>query len=196
MKPLSPAEEASFRRGFSQFVDQAATVHQKPREFFDVVRVGALEMGIGSALEKKLLVHVRGPTNAPADDVILEVRSTVPQPVDDCIVRPARGGSLEPLLFMSILGPRMPSIDGFVTLDDAPAALDYWVQAWDPGYVELAVSDFLDEPARPRRARGRRGAPARRPLLDAPARAAPRAPALRPAPRVRSGGGPRQGARP
>ena len=48
-------------------------------------------------------------------------------------------------MFMSLLGPRMPNVFGFVPLSDDPDAQELWVQAWDPGYRELSLSDIQSE---------------------------------------------------
>jgi hypothetical protein len=45
-------------------------------------------------------------------------------------------------MFMSILGPRTPQVFGTVALDDAPGAPEYWLQAWEPGYYELPLSEI------------------------------------------------------
>ncbi len=142
-QPLEPQVEQKVKQHWSAFIDHLddATPARR-REFYDIVRLGNLQMGIGSALEAKRLFRVRGESSSPADDVILEARSTSQPVVNGCVWRPSHGGSLHTLMFMSLLGPRMPQVFGTVVLDEAPGAPEYWMQSWDPGYYELELSDL------------------------------------------------------
>ena len=142
-QPLPPAQEKVTKTRWADFIQHLTdTQTDRPRAFYDVVRVGSLKMGIGSALETKLLFRVRGETDAPTDDMILEARVAVQPPPSSCVWRPSHGGSIHTLMFMSILGPRTPQVFGTVSLDDAPGAPEYWLQAWEPGYYELPLSDI------------------------------------------------------
>ncbi|MCC7538821.1 MAG: DUF2252 family protein [Deltaproteobacteria bacterium] len=145
-RPLPADDDAVCRGGFAEFVRIQSEIHpERLPEFFAIQRIGALEMGIGSALERKVLLRVRGPTDAPGDDVLLEARQA-PLPIaGECVWRPTHGGSLHALLFMSLLGRRMPSIYGFVRLDESHETPGFWVQAWEPGYRELTVADVQSQ---------------------------------------------------
>jgi hypothetical protein len=143
MRPLPADAEDASRRAFADFARIDADVRpERPARFYDVVRVGTLEMGIGSAMEKKLLFRVRGASEAADDDLVLEARSSPASTGSECAWRPGHGGSLNALLFMSVLGPRMPEVYGFAQLDPAPGAREFWVQSWDPGYQELSLGDI------------------------------------------------------
>lgn len=145
MMPLPAADEERARKGWADFRKVLAEVDTaRGGGYYDVVKVGALQLGIGSALETKLLFHVRGPTDAASDDVIVEARSSMPVVAHECSSHPLHAGTLWPLMFMSILGPRMPETFGFATLADDPAP-EFWVQSWVPGYRELAVADVKSE---------------------------------------------------
>ena len=142
-QPLPAAQEQATKKRWSEFIKLLTdTQTDRPRAFYDVVRVGSLRMGLGSALETKLLFRVRGETDAPSDDVILEARVASRPRANSCVWRPSHGGSMHTLMFMSLLGPRMPQIFGTVVLDDSPGAPEFWLQAWEPGYYELALSDI------------------------------------------------------
>jgi Uncharacterized protein conserved in bacteria (DUF2252) len=143
--PLSPADETRVRQGWAAFQWLEMEVHpERPAAYYDIVRVGSLQMGVGSALETKLLFRLRGPTEKPADDVIVEARTSVLPTANDCVLRPLHGGALEPLLFMSLLGPRMPEVYGFASLG-REGAPEYWVQSWVPGHRELSIADLRSE---------------------------------------------------
>jgi len=144
-QPLSPHDEERVRRGWAGFRQLEAEVHpERPAAYYDIVRVGSLQMGVGSALETKLLLRLRGPTDAPGDDLIVEARTAVPPTGNQCALRPLHGGALQPLMFMTLLGPRMPEVYGFATLG-TEAAPQFWVQSWIPGYRELSIDDLRSE---------------------------------------------------
>ncbi|HET9373295.1 MAG TPA: DUF2252 family protein, partial [Vicinamibacterales bacterium] len=44
--------------------------------YFRIVRAGWLQVGIGSAIGRKVLIRVRGPSDDPADDVVLEAKAS------------------------------------------------------------------------------------------------------------------------
>ena len=145
LRPLPPGDEARVRRGWADFRRLDAELHpERPAAYYDIVRVGSLEMGVGSALETKLLFRLHGPTDLPTDDLIVEARATVPPTGKDCASRPLHGGALQPLMFMSVLGPRMPEVFGFATLGSENAP-EFWVQSWVPGYRELSIEDLRSE---------------------------------------------------
>lgn len=145
MMPLPKPEEDRARRGWADFRKVQMEVDPKRgANFYEIVKVGALQMGIGSALETKLLFRIRGASDVPTDDVVVEARSSMPAVGHECSSHPLHGGTLWPLMFMSILGPRMPDVFGFATLADDPAP-EFWVQSWVPGYRELAIADMKSE---------------------------------------------------
>jgi putative phosphoesterase len=143
--PLSSVDEQRARRGWADFGRLDVEVHpERSAAYYDIVRVGSLQMGVGSALETKLLFRLRGPTDAPGDDLIVEARTSVPPTGNECASRPLHGGALQPLMFMTLLGPRMPEVYGFAALgtENAP---EFWVQSWVPGYHELSIEDLRAE---------------------------------------------------
>jgi hypothetical protein len=142
-QPMAPAVEQATKKRWAEFLALQGDVQpQRSRRFYDIVRLGNLQMGIGSAMEAKRLFRVRGETDSPDDDVILEARSTSQPLANTCVWRPAHGGSLHTLMFMSLLGPRMPEVFGTVVLNDSPGEPAFWMQAWEPGYYELALRDI------------------------------------------------------
>ena len=146
MKPLSKEEDARTPKSFAAFVDLQRAVHpDRPAEFYEIVRLGELKMGVGSSLERKLLFRIRGPSTDPSDDVVLEARSGDITESSGCVWRPTHNTALHVLLFMSLIGPRMPDVIGFVSLDRAPDNRPFWVQSWNPGYVELSATDIQSQ---------------------------------------------------
>jgi hypothetical protein len=143
MQPLPSADERHVRAAWSRFTElQVDARPDRPASFYEIARLGGLEMGVGSALEKKVLLRVQGPSEAPADDLILEARTGAGSTGNDCAWRSPHGGSLQALMFMSLLGPRMPQVYGVMPSDDNLSQPDFWVQSWDPGYRELSLADL------------------------------------------------------
>jgi uncharacterized protein DUF2252 len=146
MRPMPPAEEQAFRDGWFRFVElMTETFPQRPQAFYRISHLGRIEIGIGSALEPKTLIRIDGPTDAPDDDLMLEVRITAARDARDCVSRPATGGSLDVLMFASLLGQRLPEVFGFLPREGAREAPELWVQSWDRGYRELSLADLRSQ---------------------------------------------------
>jgi hypothetical protein len=138
--PLPSDVEAKARNAWTGFAKVMLEIHPEwPKSMLDVVSIGSLSMGLGSALEKKALFRVAGPTAAPQDDLLIEAREGTEVETGSCVLRASYGGSLI-LMFMSILGRRMPEVHGFVPLPGSSRRA--WVQSWELGYEELAARDI------------------------------------------------------
>jgi hypothetical protein len=146
IRQIPATEEAAFRKGWARFVGlMRDTRPDRPEAFYDIVRLGSVEIGVGSALEPKRLVRIAGATGAPEDDLILEVRLTATPTGYECVSQATSGGSLQVLMFTALLGPRLPDVFGFLPIEGDPGAPEYWVQSWDPGYREMAASDVRSQ---------------------------------------------------
>jgi len=146
MKPLPSAEEASLRGGWGRFIDlMLETSPERPREFYRLVRVGRIEMGVGSALEPKTLLRIGGATDRANDDEILEARITSAVSGDRCVTRPPNGGSLHVSMFATLLGSRLPDVFGFMPQQSDGRAPELWIQSWDRGYRELSAADLQSQ---------------------------------------------------
>jgi Uncharacterized protein conserved in bacteria (DUF2252) len=142
MRPLPPALEAEARRGWLPFARAMRAQHPQLGEgALEIVRLGALHLGFGSALERKLLFRLAGATAEPEDDLVVEARSGMAPATSDCIARGAPGEQWT-WTFTAILGRRMPELHGFAVL---PSFGQLWLQSWDPSYVELSVLDVASQ---------------------------------------------------
>jgi hypothetical protein len=147
MQPFPAAEEDGLRRGWARFVHlMRETRPERPEAFYRISRAGRIEIGVGSAAEPKMLIRIAGPTDAPGDDLILEARITATPTGLECVMRPPNGGSLHVLMFTALLGPRLPDVFGFLPNERERVARELWIQSWDRGYRELAVSDVRTQP--------------------------------------------------
>ena len=107
-------------------------------------KVGWLQMGIGSALTRKLLIHIEGPSPVPDDDLVLEAKEVIAFERNSCVSIPR---SSEP--FRVVEGLRqigrfdhrlvvaMPGLTG-----TRPDGVGWWVRGWDRSYRELQVADL------------------------------------------------------
>ena len=122
-----------------------------PDGYFRVVRAGALEMGIGSAALPKLLIRLAGPSDDPADDVLLEAKAVRPRGSDTCLEQPA---STPTPTFRIVQGSKQVGRLKHAILvagpDQAIAEMavegkhlsDWWIRSWDPTYHEIALDDL------------------------------------------------------
>ena len=143
---LPSDEDEQDRRGWARFVELMTEVRpdRSPSQL-EIVRLGRIDIGVGSALEKKVIMRTRGATDSPDDDLILEMRLTTRPTGTECVWRPPHGGSLHVILLTSLLGRRMPDVFGFLPQEQDQTAPEWWVQSWDSGYRELSISDITTQ---------------------------------------------------
>lgn len=149
MVPLGDRDAAKARAGFARYVklmlDEDGT---KTAAFFTLKSFGNLRGGVGSALDRRLLARIEGPTPAPDDDVILEAKELRDMRDVPCVRAELIGGRFRTIVGRARLGngedpflaliPRGPE----QSADEAP----FWVQSWLPDYRELdAETDLLNE---------------------------------------------------
>jgi hypothetical protein len=141
MQPLAHAEEERVRREWFRFVAlMRETTPARPESFYRIHRLGSIEIGLGSALERKLLIRIAGATDDSRDDVILEARSHSLPEYRGCVWRPT-GGSLNVFMLTSMLGHRLPNVFGILPNPDGDELPEIWIQSWERGYRELSLSD-------------------------------------------------------
>src|SRR4029453_12400695 len=119
--------------------------------YFRVVRAGALEMGIGSAVLPKLLIGLAGPPDDPADDVLREAKAVRPPGSDTCLEQPVstptptfrivQGSKQVGRLKHSLLvaGPDRAIAEMAV---EGKHLSGWWIPSWDPTYHEIALDDL------------------------------------------------------
>jgi Uncharacterized protein conserved in bacteria (DUF2252) len=117
--------------------------------YFRVVRAGWLNIGVGSAVNPKILVRVQGPTDDPADDEILEIKKIAEFDGLGCLETPA----LQPTLRiidgskqigrlkrkMLAAGPELV-IPGLAVRGQHMR--DWWLQSLDPLYRLVHLADL------------------------------------------------------
>ena len=70
----APLPVDAFADGVSRFAELVSFRREVPADFFRAKRVGALTMGVGSALDEKYLIIFEGDTAAAEDDLVVEAK--------------------------------------------------------------------------------------------------------------------------
>lgn len=112
-------------------------------EYFELRRFGSLSLGIGSGLSQKYLARVEGPSEAPADDVIIEFKEVQPGQ-STCTVRATSGGMLRPVIGDARLGRTRGRILGFVPLapQEENDGVSFWAKSWEPSFHEVRLQEI------------------------------------------------------
>ncbi|MGH7563531.1 MAG: hypothetical protein ACREK5_03795, partial [Gemmatimonadota bacterium] len=111
-------------------------------DYYSVERFGSIDIGVGSALDTKFLLRIRGETEAPEDDVSVEIKP-MGEVAAPCLLRPPAGGMLRILLPTARLGRIKPRVLGYLPWEeDAGDESQWWVHSWDFGYQGLDIADL------------------------------------------------------
>jgi len=117
--------------------------------YFAVKRAGWLRMGVGSALTRKVLMRVEGPTSDAEDDELLEAKEVANLDGVSCVE-----GATTPPALRIIDGARQlsrlkhdilavgPTRLIPAAADRAKHWLDWWVSSWEPSYREVRIGDL------------------------------------------------------
>ena len=142
MQPLAESDRVALLASLEPYSNLMRATNPGLQDgFFRPVEVGQIQLGVGSALDKKYLVRLAGPTPDPADDVIVElkrVRSLTGiaciQADDDDPFRVLQSGAriaYQPFRFL-----------GFVEHDGEM----FWTHAWVANYREISVEESFRSP--------------------------------------------------
>jgi Uncharacterized protein conserved in bacteria (DUF2252) len=121
-------------------------------EYFRVSKAGWLHMGVGSAIDKKILIRVQGPSPAPEDDELLEVKELRDLGGLSCLEDPSATSS--PPTFRVIAGAQQLGRFHHNILASGPELVipelvfrgealgNWWIRSWDPSYREVRRDDL------------------------------------------------------
>lgn len=116
--------------------------HEKPGDYYGIERFGATDIGVGSALDPKFLLRIRGATADPLDDIIVEIKP-MNEVTARCLLRPPSGGMLMTLLPTARMGRLQPEVLGYLPWEDEGGdQSQWWIHSWDFGYGELGIEDL------------------------------------------------------
>jgi uncharacterized protein (DUF2252 family) len=138
-EPLPPDSRAAVEKALGSYVDGMLT--EEPtltREYFDIQDVGRSRMGIGSARTRKYVVRLRGRTEAPDDDDVLELKEVGPVPNVACLSAAPVIDPMRQIVAQERMVYEPYRLVGRVVIDEH----DFWVHAWARSYHELSVQDL------------------------------------------------------
>jgi len=141
MEPMDAGEEDSLKEAIKSYT-QIQLIEDKKlnRDYFNIVKTGRLRMGIGSALDKKYLMRVKGKTNDPGDDVVLEIKEVRDLSAIDCI---SSGRDLDP--FRIIRGQARIAYSPFKHLGYFVfGEHSFWVHSWVDNYKEVDIYETFE----------------------------------------------------
>ncbi|HMF95522.1 MAG TPA: DUF2252 family protein, partial [Vicinamibacterales bacterium] len=150
MRPMDRATSMSVVAGmeaFERFVRRERT--DLAPGYFAVVRAGWLNIGIGSAATRKVLIRVQGPTADPEDDEVLEAKEVTNLGGLSCLEGPTAPPALRIVDGARQLGRVKhdilavgPTLLIAAAADRSEHWLDWWVNSWEPSYHEIRVKEL------------------------------------------------------
>jgi Uncharacterized protein conserved in bacteria (DUF2252) len=139
IEPVPGDERKEARVAFSRFVESVTDLATPPG-FFEVHSFGRFSLGVGSALDRKYLWRVQGPTSALGDDVVLEMHEVRDLPEDACVSGNGEHPANRILRSARSLGRIEDRWRGAV-----PAASEdttpFWIHTWRAHFYEVHVAD-------------------------------------------------------
>jgi hypothetical protein len=150
MQPLADASMQAVTAAFEAF--SQITIRERPDlgpEYFRVVRVGSIQSGVGSAVTPKIMIRVRGPSDDPADDEMLEskkigdlaglpcLRAPTVQPTLRIIDGNKQLGRLKYNILVA--GPELviPEV-----MARGERLQDWWIRSLDPSYRQIRLTEL------------------------------------------------------
>ncbi len=118
-------------------------------DYFEVIRSGWLRLGVGSASSRKVLIRVRGASNDPADDVLLEAKAVRALDGVNCLEVPQAQPTFRIVAGSHQLGRLKHDILAAgpeVAVPEMTIQGEYlrnwWIHSWEPSYREIAIDDL------------------------------------------------------
>ena len=150
MQPLADASMKAVVAGIEAVAH--VVLRERPDlspEYFRVVRAGATQSGVGSAVIPKIMVRVRGPSDDPADDELLESKKIGDLAGLHCLKVPGVQATLRIIdgskqlgrLRYNILaaGPELVIPEVMAT---GERLHDWWIRSLDPSYRQVRLADL------------------------------------------------------
>jgi uncharacterized protein (DUF2252 family) len=133
----TPLPNDTFADGVARLEDLIAFARELSPRFFVVKRIGALSLGIGSALDEKYLILVEGMTDAPEDDLILEAKQIRDLAGNPCVRTDVGAARV-------LDGQRLIAYEPFAYAAVVPHGEKYfWVHDWTDDYAEASIKTAI-----------------------------------------------------
>jgi hypothetical protein len=144
IEPVDDATRADMQRALEPYVERMLEADNGVSDpaFFIIREAGLLRLGIGSALDEKYLLRVRGPSEAEDDDVILEAKEVRDLQGVTCLDGRSKVDPFRILLAQSRLAYTPHQYVGYLRHHDVA----FWIHSWDDHYQELRVPKMLERP--------------------------------------------------
>lgn len=135
MEPMEGGTREELVQAMKPYVETMLKQEECSRDFFNIVNIGYLKMGIGSALDQKFLIRVRGPTDSPNDDVVLEVKEVRDLSGIGCVQGTKNADPFRILVGQSRIAYKPYRFLGYVRLKERT----FWIHSWVDNYKELKI---------------------------------------------------------
>jgi hypothetical protein len=145
METPTPLEADNAARSAALLETFVRALHPEvPAGYFGLKRVGWLHMGVGSALARKVLARVEGPSPSPGDDVLLEAKELSRLEGVPCLQVPVSGEAFRVIAAAGQVGRIRHEILVVVPRreEQSSETRDLWVRSWDETYAEVAIADL------------------------------------------------------
>ncbi len=133
--PLDAESDARARAELSGYAAAVAKAGPKhPKWFFDVKRVGAQKLGIGSAKVRRYLFRLEGPTTAPDDDLMVEVKEVSDLSGATCVT-----GVPDGVVAERAAAQKRAGMDKKLLPPILLPGGRFWASEWLPNYFEVKL---------------------------------------------------------
>lgn len=142
VEPLEPDKLRELEAALQPYVDRMVALDEndaRTPEYFEVQMAGLLKLGIGSALDEKYVVQVRGPTDRPDDDVVLELKEVRDLRGVTCIEGTEKIDPFRILVGQSRIAYAPYRYLGYIRHDGRT----FWIHSWVVNYREMDLSSML-----------------------------------------------------
>ena len=143
MQPMPEEEIRELAEAMGPYVEAMVVENQeRTAGFYEIVDVGYLRMGTGSALDLKYLLRVAGASEDPLDDVVLEIKQVRELDEIDCISVSKGSDPFRVLLGQSRIAYEPYGHLGYIRLRGDT----FWIHAWVENYEEVEVGESFESP--------------------------------------------------
>jgi uncharacterized protein (DUF2252 family) len=150
---MQPLDEATDKLVVTAMVTFDGVMRRERADFapayFAVKRAGWLQIGVGSAAIRKVLIRVEGPTADADDDELLEAKEVTNLEGVRCLAGPTSSRAVRVIHGAQQLGRLKHSILAIGPAMEVPAAgdraqhrLDWLLFSWEPSYREVLLADL------------------------------------------------------
>lgn len=150
MQPLDDASMKAVAAGIEAFAQMM--LRERPDlgpDYFRVVRAGSIQRGVGSAVIPKIMIRVRGPSDDPADDELLESKKIGDLGGLSCLKTPMLNPTLRIIDGSKQLGRLKHNILAAGPELMVPEVMargerlqDWWIRSVDPSYSQIRLTDL------------------------------------------------------